>query len=81
MIERGDVPVYRQLAGLLRDQIRSGQISPRTPIPSKRALRQEHGVSGGTVDKAVHLLREEHLVRTVPGLGIFVTDPRTWKSP
>lgn len=72
-IESGDVPRYQQLAAILRQQIEAGELPPRTPIPSKRQLRQTYGISGQTVDKAVQLLRDEGLVRTVPGLGIFVT--------
>jgi GntR family transcriptional regulator len=77
-LEYSEVPLYRQLAGLLREQIESGELPPGRPIPSKRALRQEHGVSAQTVDKATALLKAEGLVRTVPGLGLFVTRPEEW---
>lgn len=80
MIERGDIPVYLQLAGILRDQITSGKIPPRSPIPSKKTLRQEHGVSGQTVDKAVAILKDAGMIRTVTGLGLFVTDPSKWRK-
>jgi len=68
----GDVPVYVQLAGILRARIMSGELAPRRPVPSKRTLMQEYGVAGGTVDKAVGILRDEGLVRTVTGRGIYV---------
>jgi GntR family transcriptional regulator len=71
----GDIPVYVQLADILRKQIRSGELAPRRPIPSKRTLRETYGVAGGTIDKAVDLLREDGLVKTVPGRGIYVTAP------
>jgi len=71
----GDVPVYIQLAGILRDRIRSGDLAPRRPVPSKRSLQQQYGVAGGTIDKAIAILREEGLVRTVIGRGIYVTRP------
>lgn len=74
-IEYGDVPIYKQLAAILRERIATGEIAPRQPIPSKRALRQEFGVAAQTVDKAVALLKDEGLVRTVMGLGIFVVPP------
>jgi DNA-binding GntR family transcriptional regulator len=42
---------------------------------------QEHGIAGGTADRAVDLLKAEGLVRTVPGRGIYVVPederPRT----
>jgi GntR family transcriptional regulator len=71
----GDVPIYQQLADILRKQIASGELAPRRPIPSKKTLMQEHGIAGGTVDKAVDLLKTEGLVRTVPGRGIYVVPP------
>ena len=69
----GDVPVYIQLADLLRARILSGELAPRRPVPSKRTLMQDYGVAGGTIDKAVAILRAEGLVRTVRGRGIYVT--------
>lgn len=74
-------PAYVQVADWIRGQIESGAIGPGEPIPSKRELRatftdpQGQGISGGTVDKAVAILRDEGLVRTAWGLGIFVIPP------
>ncbi|MGA2826006.1 MAG: winged helix-turn-helix domain-containing protein [Streptosporangiaceae bacterium] len=70
-----DVPVYIQLADLLRQQIATGELQPRRPIPSIRTLQQRYGVADGTVKKAVQVLRDEGLVRTVPGRGVYVIDP------
>jgi GntR family transcriptional regulator len=68
-----DVPVYQQLASLLREQIMSGELAPRRPLPSIRTLTQRYGVADGTVKKAVALLRDEGLVRTVIGRGYYVS--------
>jgi GntR family transcriptional regulator len=68
-----DTPVYVQLAAILRDQIQSGELQPRRPIPSIRTLQQTYGVSDGTVKEAVQVLRDEGLVRTVRGRGVYVT--------
>ena len=68
------VPVYRQLADDLREQIASGELPPRTPLPSAKTLAQEHGIAIGTVTRAVDVLRREGLVRTVPGRGVWVVD-------
>lgn len=70
----GDVPVYIQLADILRARIASGELAPRRPVPSKRTLMQDYGVAGGTIDKALGILRAEGLVRTVIGRGIYVTE-------
>ncbi len=69
-----DVPVYVQLADILREQIRSGELAPRRPLPSIRTLQQRYDVSDGTVKKAVAVLRAEGLVRTVTGRGVYVVD-------
>ena len=71
----GDVPVYIQLADILRAKIESGELVPRRPVPSKRTLMQDYGVAGGTIDKALGILRAEGLVRTVIGRGIYVVPP------
>lgn len=72
------VPVYRQLADILRRQIVSGKIPPRSPVPSKRTLTQEHGIAGTTVDRAMAVLKDEGRLRWIPGRGLFVTDRSEW---
>jgi DNA-binding GntR family transcriptional regulator len=68
-----DEPVYQQVAGILRDQIKSGKIEPRRPIPSVRTLCETYGIARATAGKAIHLLADEGLVRRVPGKGWFVS--------
>ena len=67
-----DVPVYQQLAAILREKIDSGEIPPRRAIPSKRILSEEYRVSPGTVERAVQALRAEGYLKTVMGRGLFV---------
>ncbi|HEY4851890.1 MAG TPA: winged helix-turn-helix domain-containing protein [Streptosporangiaceae bacterium] len=67
-----DVPVYQQLAAILRRKIDSGEIPPRRAIPSKRVLSEEYCVSPGTVERAVQALRAEGYLKTVLGRGLFV---------
>ena len=68
-----DEPVYQQVAGILRDQIKSGKIEPRLPIPSIRTLCETYGIARATAGKAIHMLSDEGLIRRVPGKGWFVT--------
>ncbi len=70
-----DVPVYQQLAAILRAKIESGEIPPRRAIPSKRTLSEEYCVSPGTVERAVQTLRAEGYLKTVQGRGLFVRPP------
>jgi DNA-binding GntR family transcriptional regulator len=66
------VPLYIQLADMLREQIQAGDIEPGRPLPSQRTLIQEHGLARGTVARAIALLVDEGLVVIVPGKGAFV---------
>ena len=66
------VPRYRQIAGILRERIESGDLEPDQPIPSEAQIQQEFGVARETARKAVALLRDEGWVVTVPGLGTYV---------
>ncbi|MGH3655650.1 MAG: GntR family transcriptional regulator [Micromonosporaceae bacterium] len=71
----GPVPVYRQLANLIREQIESGEIPPDRPIPSAARLVQEHGVARGTALHAIRVLVDEGLVYVVEGKGTYVRSP------
>ena len=67
-------PAYLQLARNLREMITSGEIAPRQPMPSIKSVTQQYGVAKGTAEKAFGVLRDEGLVVTVPGRGIYVID-------
>ena len=71
----GETPVYLQLAGILRDRIRSGELPPNRPLPSLVTLQQQYGVARGTAAKAVRVLVDEKRVRIVPGRGAYVIAP------
>jgi DNA-binding GntR family transcriptional regulator len=76
MVIRHDsaVPVYRQLADILRAAIESGELAPGTPLPSEATLMQEHGISRDSVRRAMDVLREDELVVTVQGKGTYVRE-------
>jgi GntR family transcriptional regulator len=65
-------PLYVQLAAIIRGMIASGDLPPRTPLPSESYLQHEHEVSRGTVRLAMGMLRDEGLVVTIKGRGTFV---------
>lgn len=73
MIDReGPVPPYKQVAAEVRKRIESGEIPPGRRIPSLTEMEAEFGVARDTLQKAVRLLKEEGLVETVTGMGVFV---------
>jgi DNA-binding GntR family transcriptional regulator len=65
---------YAHLAGILREQILTGQLAPGQPLPSETRLQQEHGLARQTVRRAVMTLRTEGLVTYVRGVGVFVRE-------
>ncbi len=70
------IPVYQQLAAIIRGQIQRGELPPRSALPSESYLQQRYGVSRGTARKAVELLRSEGIVYTVPQRGTYVAEKR-----
>lgn len=66
------VPPHRQVAGFIRERIRSGDLGPGDRVPGVTALMQEYGIARTTAGKVLALLREEDLIEVVPGWGSFV---------
>ncbi len=76
MITRGTpVPPYRQLAAIIRRQIKSGELAPGQQLPSVINLAAEYDIAVPTVRKAITLLKDEGLVTGVAGYGTFVAEP------
>jgi GntR family transcriptional regulator len=73
----GPVPIYRQIAGILRRRIETGELETDDRLPSESDLVGTYGVSRVTARRAVDLLRSEGLVYTVPQRGTFVTAKRS----
>ncbi|MER5649043.1 winged helix-turn-helix domain-containing protein [Streptosporangium sp. NPDC002524] len=70
--------IYRQVAAIIRAQIRAGELKPRDPIPSESSLVGDHGIARDTARAAVALLREEGYVVTMPQRESFVADRENW---
>lgn len=69
---KSGVPKRAQLAAILRDRIRSGQIPVGGHVPSGPALHDEFGVSRDTADRALNELAAEGLIERVTGIGSIV---------
>ena len=65
-------PPYVQVANALRDAITSGTLRPGEKLPSGSDLAERYGVARMTVQNAVRLLRDEGLVVSRQGSGVFV---------
>jgi GntR family transcriptional regulator len=64
------VPLYEQLAAVLRAAIEAGTLTAR--VPSEPTLVQQYGVSRGTAGRAVQILVDAGYVKISPGKGAFV---------
>lgn len=68
------VPVYRQLADILRARIEGGEWRAGARLPSGADLAHEYGVGIDSVRDAMRLLREGGLVETRRPQGSFVRE-------
>ncbi|MGW2250272.1 TetR/AcrR family transcriptional regulator C-terminal domain-containing protein [Kitasatospora sp. NPDC001660] len=76
----GGTPSVRILVELRR-RIGSGELAPGERVPSTRAITREWGVAMATATKVLSRLREEGLVRAVPGVGTVVAERAGAVSP
>lgn len=66
------IPLYRQLAGIIREGIESGEYKNDSQIPTETALSQKYNISRITVRKALEELTDEGLLIRKQGKGTFV---------
>jgi GntR family transcriptional regulator len=72
-IDRGaETPIYQQIAATIRERIEAGDYKPGRALPSLSALCAEFSVAPLTMAKALRVLADEGLTRTVPRRGTFV---------
>ncbi|MEV4325743.1 GntR family transcriptional regulator [Microbispora rosea] len=80
MLDRdGPVPIYKQIAELIHEQIRRGELVEGDAIPSEAEMEAEYGVARPTARRVARELRELGLVRTVQGMGTFVGDGTVYR--
>lgn len=65
-------PLYQQLASLLREQIRTGELAPGARIPTEAQLADQYAASRNTIRLALDVLRNEGLITSLQGRGSFV---------
>ena len=67
-------PPYVQVASALRAAILTKTLEPGDQLPSGSQLAERYGVARMTVQQAIRVLREEGLVVSRQGSGVFVRD-------
>lgn len=75
------VPIYRQIAGQIRQQIRDGRLPPGTRLPPVRELAATLTVNPNTVARAYRELESSGLLDTLQGSGTFVRESVTVDLP
>lgn len=74
--ENSPVPLYEQLADMLRERIRTGELQPGDPLPTELELAKTYNVSRTTARQAVLALVREGLAYRQRGKGSFVCQPK-----
>ena len=65
-------PAYLQVADVIRAGIADGTLAPGERLESGRDLAKKYGVAVMTMQKALAMLRDEHVLITRQGHGTFV---------
>ncbi len=68
------VPLYYQLAGILREHIVSGKYHAGDRLPTEEALSKDYDVSRITIRQALGDLEKEGFIKREAGRGTFVSD-------
>jgi len=75
----GPMPLYYQVAALIRDTILEGTYTPGSRLPTESQMVQEYGVSRPTIRNAKNILSKEGLIRSIKGSGCYVNGREQWK--
>lgn len=70
------VPLYYQLAELIRERIMTGTLAPGMQLPSERDLSEQLNISRMTARQALAFLIRDGTLLVRPGIGTFVAEPK-----
>jgi GntR family transcriptional regulator len=74
--QRSPVPLYFQLAELIKEQIKHGALKPGYRLPAERELAEQASISRMTVRQAINHLVQEGVLVVKHGAGTFVAEPK-----
>ncbi|MSR59371.1 MAG: GntR family transcriptional regulator [Planctomycetaceae bacterium] len=75
IITSGREPIYRQLAGQIREGVARGQLKPGEKLPSVRELSRTLVVNPNTIARVYTELERDGVLHTRQGMGVFVAAP------
>lgn len=70
---KSTIPMYEQIYGYIKEEIKKGSLKAMTRLPSTRVLAEHLKVSRSTTQMAYEQLVSEGYIETVPCRGYFVT--------
>lgn len=68
--------LHERIAADLRDEIMSGELAPAARLPSTARLKERFDASNATIQKALHILKDEQLVVGRAGSAVTVREHR-----
>ncbi len=74
--KRSPIPLYYQLAELIRERIHSGELASGEQLPSDRELAEQAQISRMTARQAIAYLVRDGTLVVKPGIGTFVAEPK-----
>lgn len=78
--EKQAKPLYQVVAESILKQIKAGELNPNDRLPSEHELSQIYSVGRNTVRRAISELAKDGALKTIPGVGTFVSDQRLDKT-
>ena len=74
--KQSPVPLYYQLAEVIKERIRGGELQPGDQLPAERDLAVQAGISRMTARQAIAYLVREGTLISRHGAGTFVAEPK-----
>lgn len=74
---QGPVPIYQQIAQVIHERIKNGDLAAGEAVPSEADLQDEFHIARTTARRVARELRDLGLVHTIQGEGTFVGSPGT----
>lgn len=71
---KASTTIYEQIAGMLEDNILSGELPEGERLPSVRKLASEVQVNPNTVQRTFQALQDAEIVTQQRGIGYFVAE-------
>jgi GntR family transcriptional regulator len=72
IVEESNVPLYQQLADILKRNINGGILKPEELIPTEQQICDRFEVSRSTVRRAIKELETDGLIIRIKGRGTFI---------